>query len=161
MSMREGETFKTYSNRYWETYNKVDGDFKDVAMRTFKVGLPTEHELRKSLTMKSASNMCQLMDHIDKYKRVEDNQVQGKGKAKMFPERMDSQGGGYQGNRPRREFPNQTSHLGTQLVNSLFKELVYHILEKIKNEPYFKWPKKMGGDPSKRNQNLYCHYHQN
>ena len=40
-------------------------------MRTFKVGLPAEHELRKSLTMKSALNMHQLMDRIDKYKRVE------------------------------------------------------------------------------------------
>ena len=58
-------------------------------MRTFKVGLPMEHELRKSLTMKSASNMRQLMDHIDKYKRVEEDQTQGKGKAKMFLEKRD------------------------------------------------------------------------
>ena len=113
MSIREGETLKTYSDRYWETYNEVDGNFEDVAMRTFKVGLPTEHELRKSLTMKSASNMRQLMDYIDKYKRVEDDRVQGKRKAKMFPERKDPRGGGYQGNRPKREFSNQTSPLGT------------------------------------------------
>ena len=61
---------------------------------------------------------------------------------------------------PQREFSNQTSPLGTQLVNSLFKEPVYQILEKIKNEPYFKWPNKIGGDLSGRNQNLYYHYHQ-
>ena len=79
MSMREEETLKTYLDKYWETYNEVDGSFKDVAIRTFKVGLPTEHELRKSLMMKSASNICQLMDRIDKYKRVEKDQVQGKG----------------------------------------------------------------------------------
>ena len=53
-------------------YNEVDWDFKDVALRTFKVGLPANHELRKSLTMKSALNMRQLMDHTDKYKRLED-----------------------------------------------------------------------------------------
>ena len=47
MATREGETLKTYSDRYWETYNEIDGDFEDVAVRTFKVGLPTEHELRK------------------------------------------------------------------------------------------------------------------
>jgi len=52
MVMREGETLKTYSNRYWEMFNAIDGDFEDVAIRTFKVGLPTEHKLRKSLTMK-------------------------------------------------------------------------------------------------------------
>ena len=75
MAMREGETLKTYSDRYGETYNEVDGDFEDVAVRTFKVGLPTEHELRKSLTMKSALNMCELIDCIDKYKRLEEEQI--------------------------------------------------------------------------------------
>ena len=33
-------------------------------------------------------------------------------------------------------------------------------MEKIKNEPFFKWPNKMAGEPRKRNPNLYCHYHQ-
>ena len=28
MAMREGETLKTYSDRYWETYNELDGDFE-------------------------------------------------------------------------------------------------------------------------------------
>ena len=54
-------------------YNEKDGDFEDVVVRTFKVGLPTEHECRKSLTMKSALNMRQLLDRIDKYKRVEED----------------------------------------------------------------------------------------
>ena len=51
MVMREGETLKTYSDRYWETFNEVDGDFEDMAIRTLKVGLLMEHDLRKSLTM--------------------------------------------------------------------------------------------------------------
>ncbi|XP_075662905.1 uncharacterized protein LOC142632364 [Castanea sativa] len=72
--MRERETLRTYSDRYWKTYNEIDEDFKDVAVRTFKVGLPVEHELRKLLTMKTTSNMRQLMDRIDKYKRVEEDQ---------------------------------------------------------------------------------------
>ena len=41
-----------------------------------------------------------------------------------------------------------------------FKEPVHRILDRIKYEPYFRWPNKMGGDPSRRNQNLYCTYHQ-
>ena len=41
----------------------------------------------------------------------------------------------------------------------VFKEPVHKILERIKNEPYFRWPSKMGGDSSKRNQNLYCTCH--
>ena len=42
----------------------------------------------------------------------------------------------------------------------MFKEPVHKILERIKNESYFRWPSKTGGDPSRRNQNLYCTYHQ-
>ena len=41
--------------------------------------------------------------------------------AKMFSGKINPRGGGYQGNRPRREFSNQTSSTGAQLVNSLFK----------------------------------------
>ena len=34
------------------------------------------------------------------------------------------------------------------------------VLEKVKNEPFFRWPNKIAGDPINRNQNLYCQYHQ-
>ena len=60
--MHEGETLKTYSDRYWEMFHKIDGDFDDVAIRTFKVGLPAEHGLGKSLTRKPAISVCQLME---------------------------------------------------------------------------------------------------
>ena len=40
-----------------------------------------------------------------------------------------------------------------------FKEPVYKILEHVKNEPYFCWPGKMGGELTTRNQSLYCTYH--
>ena len=44
-----------------------------MAIRTFKVGLLTEYDLRKSLMMKLARNMRQLMDRIDEHKQVEEN----------------------------------------------------------------------------------------
>ena len=88
LSMREEETLKTYSDRYWEMYNEIDGDFEDMAISTFKIGLPTENGLRKSLTGKPVTSVHQLMDQIDKYKRVEEDQQQGKGKAKAIPQEM-------------------------------------------------------------------------
>ncbi|XP_075640442.1 uncharacterized protein LOC142612212 [Castanea sativa] len=51
----------------------------------------------------------------------------------MFPDREDPQGGGYQGNRSRRDFPIQESTAGVQLI---------------------------GGDASRRNHSLYYRYHQ-
>ncbi|XP_023888363.1 uncharacterized protein LOC112000451 [Quercus suber] len=161
MAMREGETLKTYFDRYCELFNEIDEDFEDVAVRTFKVRPPMNHDLRKSLTMKPAQNVCQLMDRIDKHKRVEEDQVQGKRKAKVFtPEKRDPRPNKYGLNRPRRDFFSQLPRANTSVVSSVFKEPIYRILEKIKNEPHFKWPNKMGGDLTKWNQSLYCHYHQ-
>ena len=65
-------------------FNEIDGDFDDVAIKTFKVGLPAEHDLRKSLIRKPVKSVRRLMDRIDEYKQVEEDQQQGKGKAKVF-----------------------------------------------------------------------------
>ena len=54
-------------------YNEIEGNFDDVAISTFKSGLPTEHDLRKSLIGKPVTSLRQLMDQIDKYKRVEED----------------------------------------------------------------------------------------
>ena len=54
-------------------FNKIDGDFDEVVIRTFKVGLPSEHSLRKSLTGKPVTSLRKLMDRVDKYKRIEDD----------------------------------------------------------------------------------------
>ena len=64
-------------------FNGIDGDFNDMAISTFKVGFSVEHDLRKSLTGKLVTNVYQLMDRIDKYKKVEKDQQQGKGKERL------------------------------------------------------------------------------
>ena len=77
---------KAYAERYWEMFNEIDGDFDEVAIRTFKVSLPSEYGLRKSLTGKPVTSLRQLMDRVDKYKKIEEDQQQGKGKAKVIPQ---------------------------------------------------------------------------
>ena len=57
MTMREGESVKSYAERYWEMFNEIDGDFDEVAIRTFKVSLPSKHGLRKSLTSKPVTSL--------------------------------------------------------------------------------------------------------
>jgi len=66
-------------------FNETDWGFDDMAIRTFKVGLPTKHDLRKSLTKKLVRSVRRLMDRIDEYKLVEENQQQGKGNGKVIP----------------------------------------------------------------------------
>ena len=59
--------------------------------------------------MKPTHIMRQLMDYIDEHKRVEEDQTQGKGKAKVFPVKRDPRVGGYSHNRPKRDFTNQSA----------------------------------------------------
>ena len=102
LSMQEWKTLKTYLDRYWEMFNEIDGDFDDVAICTFKVNLLAKHSLRKSLTDKPVISVRQLIDRIDKYKRVEEDHQQGKGKAKVIlQERRDFKSDQYNNNRPR------------------------------------------------------------
>ena len=120
---------KAYAERYWEMFNEIDGDFNEVAIRTFKVGLPSEHGLRKSLTGKPVTSLRQLMDRMDKYKRIEDDQQQGKGKAKVVPqERRDFRLDIYKWSEPN----------SNQVVGAVFREPMHQVLEKIKNESFFK-----------------------
>ncbi|XP_030941940.1 uncharacterized protein LOC115966957 [Quercus lobata] len=42
----------------------------------------------------------------------------------------------------------------------MFRDPIHQVMEKIKNEPFFKWSNKMAGDLIKHNQNIYCQYHQ-
>ena len=139
----------------------MDDNFNDVAINTFKSSLPAEHGLRKSLTGKPATSVHQLMDWIDKYKGVEEDQMQSKGKEKVIPqERRDFRSDRYTNSCPRKDFAGQSETTSARNVGAVFRELVHQVLEKIKNEPYFRWPNKMAGESAKRNQNLYCQYHQ-
>ena len=98
MSMREGETLKMCSNKYWEICNKMD---EFLMTWLFKVKLPTEHDLRKSLTKTPIRSVRWLIDRIDEYKRVEEDQQQGKGKGKVIPQEMrDFKLDRYNNNRP-------------------------------------------------------------
>ena len=112
---------KAYVERYWEMFNEIDGDFDEVAIRTFKVGLPSEHGLRKSLIGKPVTSLRQLMDRVDKYKRIEDDQQQGKWKAKVIPyKKRNFRSDRYNNNRPRRDYVEQLGSNSTQVVGVVF-----------------------------------------
>ena len=91
-------------------YNEIKGNYGDVTINTFKSDLPTKHGLRKSLTGKPVTSLCQLMDRINKYKRDEEDQQLGKGKVKVFPqERRDFRSDQFNNNnRLRRDFAGQS-----------------------------------------------------
>ena len=90
------------------------------------------------------------MDQVNKYKRIEDDQQQGKEKAKVNPqERRDFKPDLHNNNRTRRDYVEQSGSNSTQVVEAVFQEPMHQVLEKVKNEPFFKWPNKMVGNLEK------------
>lgn len=159
--MRSCETLRAYTNWYWELYSEIGRGNKQVIASTFRMGLLEESVLRDLLTMRPLEDMHQLMRRIKGYKRLEDDRLQGKGKAlarsqyhKDFRLKKLQQRN-WRESRTSKEGSKQS----TEGVNAVFKESLYKILERIKDKPYFRWPRKMGGDLAQRNQTLYCTYH--
>ena len=92
-----------------------------MAVSTFKAGLPAEHDLRKSLAGNPVISVRLLMDKIDKYRRIKEDQLQGKGKVKVIPQEMrDSRSDQIQNNRPQRDFAAQSRSANVQAVNVVF-----------------------------------------
>ena len=55
--MGSGETLQSYSDMYWDLYNKIGGDNEHVVASTFKMGLTFHSKQRDSLTMQALENM--------------------------------------------------------------------------------------------------------
>ena len=75
MIMKDSESLKSYSSRYWEVYNEMDGCMEEIAVKTFKLGLDPDFELRQNLTRRPAKNMRDLMSQIEQFVRVEDDRM--------------------------------------------------------------------------------------
>ncbi|XP_075661518.1 uncharacterized protein LOC142631271 [Castanea sativa] len=155
MKMGAGETIYNYASRYWELYNEIGGSNEKIAASTFRMGLTEESGLRESLTLKPPKDMRQLMRRIEEYKLLEDDRLQSKGKEPIISYPRNN------GFNPRHRKDLRIQEPGPVVggVNATFKEPVHRIIDRIKNEPYFKRPNRMAGDSSRRNQNLYCSYH--
>ena len=111
--------------------------------------------MQDSLTRRPLKDIRQLMRRIEEYKRLEDDRLQSKGKAPIINHPQQS---GFQ-SRPQKDLRIQEPGPQMEEVNVTFKEPMHKIVDRIKNEPYFRWPNKMGGDLSRSYQNLYYTYH--
>ena len=62
--------------------------------------------------------------------------------------------------RLRKDYVGSAGSTNAYVVNAVFRELVHQVLEKIKNEPFFKWLNKMARNLARRNLSLYYQYHE-
>uniref|UniRef100_A0A2N9FLW9 Uncharacterized protein n=1 Tax=Fagus sylvatica TaxID=28930 RepID=A0A2N9FLW9_FAGSY len=160
LAMRSGESLKSYSARYWETYNEIDRCGEDVAISQFRFGLPVGSKLRQSLAKKLPPDMSNLMSRIEQHVRVKEDGLQPQ---KQSGDNMVVQKRSTQPETSRAQYkPKQSGPVtreSFQAINTAFKEPIFKILPQIKNKPYFVWPAKLGGDPASRELMPYCAYH--
>ena len=138
--MRVSETLWSYASRYWELYNEIGGGNERIVTSTFRMGFLEDFELRESLTKRPSEDMRQLMRHIEEYKHLEEDRLQNRGKAPLLGQSRQ----GIFPTRPKKDFRMQEPEAQIEGVNLAFKELVQKILDRIKNELFFRWPNKMG-----------------
>ena len=140
MKMRVGETLCNYASQYWELYNEIGGGNKKIVASTFRKGLPEDSELQESLMKRPPKDMRQLMKRIEEYKHLKDDWLQSKGKAPLLNRSRQ----GVFPSRPQKDLKIQESEAQMEEVNAAFKEPVHKIVDRIKYEPYFRLPNKMG-----------------
>uniref|UniRef100_A0A2N9J681 Integrase catalytic domain-containing protein n=1 Tax=Fagus sylvatica TaxID=28930 RepID=A0A2N9J681_FAGSY len=160
LAMRSGESLKSYSARYWETYNEIDRCGEDVAISQFRFGLPVGSKLRQSLAKKPPPDMSNLMSRIEQHVRVEEDGLQPQKQSgdNVVVQKKSAQPETSRAQRnPKQSGP--VTRESFQAINTTFKEPIFKILPQIKNKPYFVWPARLGGDPASRESMPYCAYH--
>uniref|UniRef100_A0A2N9IUZ7 Uncharacterized protein n=1 Tax=Fagus sylvatica TaxID=28930 RepID=A0A2N9IUZ7_FAGSY len=164
LTMKAGETLKSYSTRYWEVYNDIDACDEDIVVKTFRFGLHEDSKLRKSFTKRPPLSMAELMTRLEEHIRVEDDPKSRAKTAEVAPlvDRKAAQPEPRGESRRARKAKGSagTSGPGVCLaVYTTFKEPIYRLLPLIKDKPYFEWPPKLPGDPATRETKPYCNYH--
>jgi hypothetical protein len=161
MKLGHNESIKNYAARYSETYNDIEGCGEDVAVPTFKLGLPIDSGLRQSLTIRPPNNMKKLMSRIEQFIRLEEDKGNSNTVQAEAPVRSPNIKPPAQMNKIPRvaTVPSNFVAPSFKAHITVFKEPIYRILEKIKAEPFFIWPPKMPGDPTARSQRPMCSYY--
>ena len=161
MKLEANETMKDYSTRFWETYNDIESCGEEVAITTFKMGLPADSGLRQSLVKHPPANLGKLMYKIDQFVRIEeDGRKPTMDQTLAQPKPTIAKPAARSGNTFRNLFAQRNFVASTfRAFETVFKEPIYKVMEKIKREPFFVWPPKMVGNPAFKDGNLYCSYH--
>uniref|UniRef100_A0A2N9H5X7 Integrase catalytic domain-containing protein n=1 Tax=Fagus sylvatica TaxID=28930 RepID=A0A2N9H5X7_FAGSY len=146
---------EVFVGRFWETYNDIDGCAEDTALQAFKLGLPPSTGLRQSLTKRPPTTLKKLMDRVERFVRVEEDG--GSTNAVILevpipPAPVPSPSARSQGRMSQApkisSSPTSYAPPSCKAFQTVFKEPIHRLLDKIKGKPFFMWPSKLIGDPA-------------
>ncbi|XP_028095512.1 uncharacterized protein LOC114295478 [Camellia sinensis] len=154
--INDGEGLRVSAKRYYEVYNWIPSCNQKLAIVSFKNGLKDDCPLRQSLKKTLPKNMEKLMVRIEKYARAEENR-KAKKTGTIKQEKRNGSPKCSRGNigtdRP------EPGLKAMQAVSIVFKIPIYRVLERIKNQPYFRALQKTLGEYMDRNVGKNFAYH--
>ncbi|XXG54906.1 hypothetical protein AAC387_Pa03g2674 [Persea americana] len=188
LRMQENESVTQFARRFWTVYSQIECASEELAVRSFQLALQPGIPLRAQLVMYPVTTMRELMTRANRFILAEEDEARGRENfgltKKSHPTKGDSR---YSRREDRRRDPSpdrrkarsseqrrtssasasgsgsgrRSGHEPTSYVavNTIFKEPIYRLLNKIKAQPFFKWPRPMTTDPSSRDQSKFCAYH--
>ncbi|XXG54223.1 hypothetical protein AAC387_Pa03g2164 [Persea americana] len=188
LRMQEDENVTQFARRFWTVYSQIECASEELAVRSFQLALQPGIPLRAQLVMYPVTTMKELMTRANRFILAEEDEIRGRENfgltKKSQPAKADSRSSRREDRRRdpspdrrkaqssehrrapsasaaasgsgRRSGHEPTSHVA---VNTIFKEPIYRLLNKIKAQPFFKWPRPMATDPSSRDQSRFCAYH--
>ena len=119
-------------------YNEVDSCTEKIAIKTFKLGLDLESELRHNFSRRPAKSMRDLMSRIEQFVQVEDDQariraVPTQGRPPRKPANMEQRITDI----PAKNLSCFTQPRDLSGLHTVFNKPIYRIMAEIKNEPFF------------------------
>ncbi|XP_028076408.1 uncharacterized protein LOC114278537 [Camellia sinensis] len=154
LDISDSKGLRAYAKRYYEVYNRIPACNQELAVMSFKNSLDDKCSLRKSLAKTLPQSMEELMAWIEKYPRAkEDTQGARTPKQEM---RNDS---------PKRGRGNvgadrqETGVRAMQAVSTVFQIPIYKVLERIRNQSYYRAPEKIPSKFMGKNTGKHCAYH--
>ena len=124
------------------------------------MGLPkNKNGIYNALTRQPPATFDKLLSRVNEYARVEDDEVAEQestpAKAKVNNVGTSGNGGKFDKNkRKRREDNSVVGSDGFKGINTVFNKPIHKIMFDIRDQPFFEWPRQMGGDPNARNKKL-------
>ena len=132
------------------------------AVSTFKFGLPWDsNSIYNDLTRRPPKSFDGLLARIDEFSRVEDDD-RAINRSSFKRDRGNDRKDEGNDKKNRREDiyeGKKSSGEAFKGVNTIFVKPIHKIMFEIQDKPFFKWPRQMGGHPSKRDTNQRCSYH--
>ncbi|XP_030958878.1 uncharacterized protein LOC115980806 [Quercus lobata] len=161
----ENKSLRSFITRFNREALIVDEVDDKLLLAAFHNGINSNLFIYK-LYEKEPQTMAELVHSAQNFMDVEDAIIAKKRKIakrmEAHPARHSEQGPLLKKGRTedKKERDNRkTSPLGRRQNYTLLNAPLDHVLMQIKDDPSLKWPKKMKGDPNKRNKSKYCRFH--